>query len=177
LIWITKDGSVAIHGNCAEATANSSAGHDESILVEFTECIDQIVIVYGTGSNSPTSNPTYSNIIIGKNLGFTSEVCSDPCESGGSSREDSSVADINIFPNPATHTHITLSIETDVTGPADIVIIDGLGRVVSQSLIQLANTTSQHQLDVNRLTAGVYFVKVFTKEGQSKAKHLVILNR
>ncbi len=77
------DGSVAIDGNCAEGTSNSANSHqDESILVEFTDCIDKITIVYGTGSNSPTHDPTYSKIVIGGGI-FTVEQC--PCTGCGSS--------------------------------------------------------------------------------------------
>jgi len=58
--------------------------------VEFTQCIDQIVIVYGTGSNSPTHNPSYSSITIGERIGFTAEFCPDPCENedGSQPREE-----------------------------------------------------------------------------------------
>jgi len=74
------EGSVMIIDNCAEGTVNSAYSHeDESIMVVFDECIDQIVIEYGTGSNSPTQNPDYSNITIGQNLGFKTEVCEHLC--------------------------------------------------------------------------------------------------
>lgn len=75
------DGSVSINGNCAEGTVNSShSGQDESIMVMFSECIDQIVIEYGTGTNSPTHDPSYSNITIGLDLGFKTEVCENECD-------------------------------------------------------------------------------------------------
>jgi len=48
-------------------------------LVEFTECIDKIVIEYGTGSNSPTQHPTYSKITIGESI-FTIEQCKASCD-------------------------------------------------------------------------------------------------
>ena len=79
-IITSLNGSVSINGNCAEGTTNSSSsGDDESIMVVFDECIDQIVIEYGTGSNSPTHNPSYSNITIGFDSGFKTEVCVDKC--------------------------------------------------------------------------------------------------
>jgi len=62
------DGSVAINNNHATATANTADGHDESVLIEFTECIDQVVIIYGSGPDAP-NNPGYSNIKIGKRYG------------------------------------------------------------------------------------------------------------
>jgi len=74
------DGSVEIDGNCAEATSNSAISHqDESILVKFEECIDQIIIKYGTGSNSPTADPSFSKIQIGKNVGFNTSKCPNDC--------------------------------------------------------------------------------------------------
>jgi len=76
---ISLDGSVDIEDNCAEGTTNSAHGDDESILVEFTECIDKIVIEYGTGSNSPTQHPTYSKITIGESI-FTIEQCKESCD-------------------------------------------------------------------------------------------------
>ena len=72
------DGSVHINGNCAEATTNSTHGDDESILVEFTDCIDKIVIEYGTGSHAPTHNPTYSKILIGESI-FSVNQCKEAC--------------------------------------------------------------------------------------------------
>ena len=72
------DGSVYINGNCAEATTNSTHGDDESILVEFTDCIDKIVIEYGTGSHSPTHYPTYSKILIGESI-FSVNQCKEAC--------------------------------------------------------------------------------------------------
>ena len=70
-----------INGNVAEATANSAvSGQDESIMVVFDECVDQIVIKYGTGSNSPTSDPDFSKITIGLDKGFKTTVCENACQ-------------------------------------------------------------------------------------------------
>lgn len=172
------DGSVAINGNCAEATANSSAGHDESILVEFTECIDKVIIVYGTGSNSPTHNPDYSSITIGEHLGFSTKVCPDTCESDKHREDVSSIADINVFPNPVRQTSlVTLGIQTDVTGIANVIVMDALGRVANNVSIELTSTINEYQLNTDGLNSGVYFVTLVTKEGRSKAHRLVILGQ
>jgi hypothetical protein len=74
------NGSVAITDNCAEGTVNSNqSGQDESIMVVFEECIDMIVIEYGSGSNPPVQDPDYSNITIGLDLGFKTQVCEHLC--------------------------------------------------------------------------------------------------
>jgi len=77
------DGSVHINGNIAEATTDSKHGKDESVLVEFNQCIDQVCIKYGTGNNSPVSNPTYGKIYIGEGNGIFAEFCDIPCDGNG----------------------------------------------------------------------------------------------
>jgi len=72
---ISLDGAVSIDGNCATATTNSTtSGKDESVFVEFNECIDRVVIEYGSGPMAP-HNPTSSKIYIGDGTGFSSNVC------------------------------------------------------------------------------------------------------
>jgi len=56
-------------------------------------------------------------------------------------------------------------------------MMDALGRTVRQLPIELTNTTSQYQLDIDGLSAGIYFATLVTKEGRSKAQRLVILNQ
>lgn len=169
------DGSVAISGNCATATANSSQGADESILVEFTECIDQVVIVYGSGPNAP-QNPDYSAITIGKDYGFTTEVCSNPCVRIEPREDESFVADVSIFPNPAqSESFVTLSIESEIHSTANVVVIDALGRTVSNLPIELNGVLNQYRLNTTGFNSGIYFVTLITQEGRSKTQRLVVV--
>lgn len=69
------DGSVLINGNNAQGASNAIEGEEESVLVTFHNCVDQIVIVYGTGDNPPVVDPTYSKIQIGTELGFRVDSC------------------------------------------------------------------------------------------------------
>ena len=173
------DGSVAIDGNCATATTNSAYGHDESVLVTFDECIDQVVIVYGSGHDAP-HYPSYSKITIGEDYGFTTQVCPDLCsgDGSGSPREDLYVTDVSIFPNPANNASlITLSIESDIQGRADVVVMDALGRIVSNSPIELTDSITEYNVDALGFNSGVYFVTVVTQEGKSKPQQLVILSK
>jgi len=74
-IITSLDGAVSIDGNCATATTNSStSGKDESVLIEFNECIDRVVIEYGSGPMAP-HDPSSSKIYIGEGTGFSSNVC------------------------------------------------------------------------------------------------------
>jgi len=179
--FTSLEGSVMINGNCAEATTNSAvSGKNESVLVEFTECIDQVIIIYGTGSNSPTHNPSHSSITIGETLGFTAEFCSEPCESSGSGtpREDLSNANITIFPNPTGNASlVTVSIECGTKGDAELLITDALGRYVAQMPITLNGNITNYRFDTNRLNAGVYLVQIRTDKWQSRTQRMVVINR
>jgi len=169
------DGSVAIDGNCAEATANSSAsGQDESILVEFTECIDKVTIVYGTGSNSPTNNPDHGKITIGQDLGFVTEVCTNTCPE--SRVEDEANAHITLYPNPVHgSSNVTIEIDTEARGDAQVILTDALGRTVSSENIQLVNDLTIHQFSTDRLAAGVYFVQLQTQQWRTDGLKLAVV--
>ncbi len=169
------DGNVAINGNCAEATANSSvSGRDESVLVEFTECIDKVTIVYGTGSNSPTSNPDHGKITIGQDIGFVTEVCSNTCPEPRI--EDEENAHISLYPNPVYGSNnVTIEIETEARGDAQVILVDALGRTVSSENIQLVDDLTIHQFSTDRLAAGVYFVQLQTNEWRTDGLKLVVV--
>lgn len=169
------DGSVAINGNCAEATTSSSFGNDESVLVTFTECIDRVVIVYGTGSNSPTNNPAQSSIRIGENLGFSTSVCDTPC-GDVTLREDEPTPTVNIYPNPI-NSGSTISITVDnVYDNADLLIYDDLGRMVVQDNISLTGGVNTYHLSASTFSAGVYFVRIQTSEWTTNTYKLVVID-
>jgi len=169
------DGSVAVSGNCAEATTDSSvSGQYESILVEFTECIDKVIIVYGTGSNSPTHNPDYGKITIGHDYGFITEVCPNACPE--LRQEDEQNAHVSLYPNPVYgSSSVTLEIDTEARGDAQVILTDALGRAVSSENIQLMNDLTIHQFSTNRLAAGVYFVQLQTQEWRTDGMKLVVV--
>jgi|GEM_PF-1374136 len=170
------DGSVAINGNCAEGTASSSAsGQDESILVAFTDCIDEVVIVYGSGSLlSPGQDPEDSKIVIGQDLGFTTEVCTNTCPTLRVIADVSK--NINLYPNPVYgNANVTVEINTETRGDAQIILTDAFGRIVSNENIQLMNNFTIHEINADPLSAGIYFVQLQTKEWRTDAMKLVVL--
>lgn len=65
-----------------------------------------------------------------------------------------------IFPNPANE---VLNIQGDFSGDAEVVIMDGAGRIINSSNV------SNNKVDVSNLMSGVYFVKV-TAEGKTSTK-------
>ena len=168
------NGSVAINGNCAEATVNSlDSGQPESILVQFSECIDNITIVYGTGSDMSIQDPLVGNITIGKNYGFITEICEGICPE--LREEEAFNANINLYPNPVYANDVTIEIDTETRGNAQLILIDALGRTISTENIELTNDITMHKLSTNQLTAGVYFVQLHTQKWRTNGMKLVVV--
>ncbi len=169
------NGNVAINGNCAEATVNSViSGQPENILVEFTECVDKITIVYGTGSDESIQDPIVGNIIIGRNLGFVTEICEDVCPE--LRQEEAVNVDINLYPNPVYGSgNVTIDINTKTRGDAQIMLLDALGRMISTENIQLTNDFTRHEISVDPLSAGIYFVQLQTQEWRTNGLKFIVV--
>lgn len=71
---------------------------------------------------------------------------------------------LKVYPNPVTNG--TLYIDTAADVSKEVVIYDVLGK-------QVVNTTTQNAVNVSKLNAGVYIVKV-TEEGRTATRKLVI---
>lgn len=71
---------------------------------------------------------------------------------------------LKIYPNPVANG--ILYIKTTANASKEVVIFDVLGK-------QVVNTTTESAVNVSRLTAGVYIVKV-TEEGKTATRKLVI---
>lgn len=75
-----------------------------------------------------------------------------------------SIEGLKVYPNPVTNG--MLYIDTNADASKDVVIYDVLGK-------QVVNTTTQNAVNVSKLNAGVYIVKV-TEEGKTATRKLVI---
>jgi hypothetical protein len=75
------------------------------------------------------------------------------------------IAGLSIFPNPVTNG--TLNINSDANAERNVVLFDVLGKQV------LKVTTSNASINVAKLNAGVYIVKI-TEEGKTATRKLVI---
>lgn len=118
-ILTSYDGSVSISGNCATGTEDSGySGDEESVLVRFDECIDQICIDYTSGSMAP-ADPTYSKIIIGAEFGFYTGVCGDGCDTCDPGD-----------PGSLTPAFSQLCIESGGSSPATITAITDVAAVI-----------------------------------------------
>jgi len=169
------DGSVDVECNCAEATENSAHGDDESIEVCFNECIDEVLIVYGSGSNVPVDNPTYSKIYIGDDYGFLTQYCEDSCtdaesdSNGGSPKLGKAELKYEIYPNPATNFINFRNLELD--NLISISITNIKGQVLKE--IPLNKNTKNFSIDINDIPSGVYLLNVQTALSVSSTKIII----
>src|SRR5690606_19455700 len=73
--------------------------------------------------------------------------------------EELELADINMFPNPAS-SDVEITIDNATSGIADIEVTDMNGRVIAQISADLQDGSNSIPLDVSGWAAGVYAVKV-----------------
>lgn len=128
---------------------------------------------FGNGQTSTDANPvaTYTQIGTYKVLLVivTSNGCSNVSEKTivvkqTSSSWEASIGEktyVSVFPNPSTG-NLFLHFE-NTTAPANtrLVITDVLGRTTQLPELQFATGTDLIQLNVNDLTAGIYFVRLY----------------
>ncbi|QHT70451.1 T9SS type A sorting domain-containing protein [Rhodocytophaga rosea] len=79
--------------------------------------------------------------------------------------EESLESNVRLYPNPFES---KLTIATQQAGKHYISVVDNLGRIVYQSVIQ-----AETELNLTHLKAGVYMVKVSTEDGQTQVKRIV----
>lgn len=131
------------------ATANNNANFKFRIVSIFAPSTSEYAAVgatstYGTGGAWRLDNFT----VTGTTLGVS----------------QNSIEGLKVYPNPVTNG--TLYIDTNADAAKDVVIYDVLGK-------QVVNTTTQNAVNVSKLNAGVYIVKV-TEEGKTATRKLVI---
>lgn len=74
-----------------------------------------------------------------------------------------------IFPNPA-HEWLKVIIDAPVSGPADMVITDLSGRIIQRAIIMAESGSNTVWVDISRLSAGTYFVKLIDNNGVNTIK-------
>lgn len=84
--------------------------------------------------------------------------------------ENHELKGFSIYPNPASN-RVNIEIE-ETTGKASLAIFNINGRKVMDENIGIISNSS-YNLDISRLNAGVYFVKI-EADGKSKTKKLIV---
>ena len=115
-----------------------------------------VIIQTGTTSNT-TGNIEIDNVRIGGTWAYVT--------SSTLGINKNSIEGLKMYPNPVSNG--TLYITTDANAEKNIAIYDLLGKQV------LTTTTTNSQVNVNNLSAGVYMVKI-TEEGKTATRKLVI---
>jgi hypothetical protein len=136
------------------------------------------VVVYlkdnwtGTMENI-SANPVYTFEVTPANISLINrfELLFTP-DGLTSSKANLNGVTVSLYPNPATSRQVTLSVNGNVQGAAQVVITDLLGKVVMKSDMNLADGKNQKQLDIN-LASGVYTVKITTATKSVSQKLIV----
>ncbi len=87
---------------------------------------------------------------------------------GDAGIEEGLLANVSVYPNPATN-FVNVSFDPTQYHNANVQMLTASGQVVYSSVL----TTQNHQIDVQNIAAGVYFVKIMADEG-SIVKEVVV---
>ena len=129
-----------------------------------------------SSSNAGTANETinytatantYYARVVGFNGAFNASSCYTlKVQLGTASREDGLITadNVTVFPNPVTD-KVTVSIK-DLEGRAAIRVFDIYGRM----MMQQSSSQPLTQLDVSRLSSGIYMIKVMNNGKESTMK-------
>ena len=79
---------------------------------------------------------------------------------------------LKLYPVPASKT-VTVSFDADARGKAEIIIIDQVGTVVLRKIVSVDQGINFNNLDISKLSSGVYTVKM-TQSKEVKVQKLVI---
>ena len=79
---------------------------------------------------------------------------------------------VSIYPNPATDV-LTINVDNVIGDELNIELSNIAGQVVFTRSLSEFNGTAKEDIDVNDLTEGVYFVKVYTNEATTTVRVVV----
>ena len=79
---------------------------------------------------------------------------------------------IQIYPNPATE-FITLSTAKNINSNVQVNIVDVAGRLAHQVSYNNMQASAPHQIDISKLSKGVYFVKLSAGSEQHIQKLII----
>ncbi|HQQ94384.1 MAG TPA: T9SS type A sorting domain-containing protein [Bacteroidia bacterium] len=154
------------NGADAEAKGHSSA-QMQTIVIENEERPD--------ASQLKTDPGKIKRIILIRNIQITEaskEEISNLNKSTGFQGKDLEVQDLKLSPNPSTGiTGISLVLPTK--GLTTIAVINTMGQAVYREELECLSEKLVHELDLNALPRGVYFIRV-TQNGKAFTKKLLL---
>jgi hypothetical protein len=79
---------------------------------------------------------------------------------------------ITVYPNPATSV-INIDYDLNNAGTTTAYLIDLSGKTVIQKAINAAQGFSKNQLDISRLSKGMYLLKINTPDGNVQSRIVI----
>ncbi len=158
-------------GGTATITLSTLPG-DYDIRLYSSDGTTQLAISQNGGTTSETISRTYTaGTYYVRVYGYSGANSSTSCytlrvATGTASRENELIVGnkVSVFPNPV-NSKLTVKME-DIKGVADIRIFDIYGKLV----LQQSSTRTNTQLDVSKLSAGVYMMKIKDSKNEYSAK-------
>lgn len=91
----------------------------------------------------------------------------------GLSENEAAVTKMAVYPNPSNGTDVSLILSTEKNANASVYVLDLNGKVVSSENFEINAGLSQHALNTNSLSAGVYFIRL-NVNGATATQKLII---
>lgn len=151
----------------SESNGDYTAVEMPFVTFEWTDCSTYSSVFSTAATFTPTIGGNYALITTYDN---SADVCKDTsaCFNISLAGITNFNADsfIELYPNPATTSFTLTNLPTDAT----ILVIDQTGRIVTSENA----TTQTHSISTSALHAGIYFVHVTGKNGETSMQKLVI---
>jgi uncharacterized repeat protein (TIGR01451 family) len=80
----------------------------------------------------------------------------------------------NVYPQPAGN-DLTVEMNSDMDGTASVTIIDGHGKVVEKSSLQLSKGFNKLNLDITKLNSGMYYIIVDGLSAERLNKRFIVV--
>jgi len=133
-----------------------------------------IPLTYADGNNPDSciivlkasgSAPTNLDYLWVDNLAFTGTVT-------GLTTQESVLSNVNVFPNPSADLiNVTLNLKSEQK--VSLELVDVTGKLIVSKDLGLLQGESNHSLNSNGITKGIYFVKVVSDKGTETKKIII----
>jgi hypothetical protein len=142
-VW-SKTGPITVTTPAGVVTTGSAAG---SGSINYT---------YTDANRCSNSRTMVGNVYVCAARGITNT--NDPLKMS---------SDFTMYPNPAK-SQVNINIE-NLVGTSNMIVTDLYGKVVKSQTLSMGN----NEIDVSRLSGGMYFVSVITSEGKTTKKLII----